>query len=272
MKLKLSLFQPNKFLVITLLATFISFLACKKDSKTNTVPETPVTPTGGGLVVLVFHPKVDTATLIFNKKYVNKNTDTFTVSKFNYFTSNINLFRSDNSSFTESNSYHLVRHSSGADYTYSLSNVPAATYTSMCLTIGFDSTRNVSGVQSGDLDPANSSDMYWSWNSGYIFMKLEGSAPSSGASNKQYEFHIGGFTGLNKTQRLVVLNFGNIPTIVKEGGTSIIHIKVDVNEIFSNPNKIDFKTQYNILNSGANAKMVADNYADIMSLDKIQNN
>ena len=53
----------------------------------------------------------------------------------------------------------------------------------------------------GCLDPgAEASDMYWTWNSGYIFLKMEGKYDDrtdtiSTASN--YFYHIGGFGNLN---------------------------------------------------------------------------
>jgi hypothetical protein len=57
--------------------------------------------------------------------------------------------------------------------------------------LGVDSLANVSGAQTGALDPLN--DMFWTWNSGYIFFKLEGESPQSGADLHRIEHHLGGF-------------------------------------------------------------------------------
>jgi len=35
--------------------------------------------------------------------------------------------------------------------------------------------------------------MFWTWNSGYIFFKLEGNSPVSTQPNGKIEYHIGGF-------------------------------------------------------------------------------
>ena len=59
--------------------------------------------------------------------------------------------------------------------------------------IGVDSARNTSGAQLGALDPANS--MFWSWNSGYIFVRMEGNSPQSTQPYNKLQFHIGGFKG-----------------------------------------------------------------------------
>lgn len=55
--------------------------------------------------------------------------------------------------------------------------------------IGIDSVINTSGAFGGDLDPTNG--MYWSWQSGYINVKLEGKiiAPKP----QKFEYHLGGY-------------------------------------------------------------------------------
>lgn len=59
--------------------------------------------------------------------------------------------------------------------------------------VGIDSVTNVSGVYGGALDPTNG--MYWSWQSGYINLKIEGNyiAPRV----KKFEYHLGGYAGEN---------------------------------------------------------------------------
>ncbi|MEI6022002.1 MAG: MbnP family protein [Bacteroidota bacterium] len=255
----------------TSLCLLLILMACKKDPvNTNTDP-TP-TPEAKGKLNLEFIAKVDTARLAFNKLYINLNGDSLMVTKFNYFISNIVLTRSDNSVYTESESYHLVRHTSATSFTLPLSNVPVGNYKFISFMLGVDSTRNVSGTQSGDLDPVNVSDMFWSWNTGYIFLKLEGTAGRVPTSDKKFQFHIGGYGGINKTQRRFNLSFGSATANVKETATPLVQFNVDVNEIFTYPNKLDFKTQYNILNQGTTAKMVADNYADMIRFNLVQNN
>lgn len=54
--------------------------------------------------------------------------------------------------------------------------------------LGVDSLSSISGIKSGALDPRNG--MYWTWNSGYIFFKLEGRI-----NGKAFIWHIGGYSG-----------------------------------------------------------------------------
>lgn len=245
--------------------------SCKKDEP-STVVDPPVTTNITGNIVLEFKPKVDTTLLVFGKKYLNLNNDSFSVSKFNYFISNIAFVNSDNVVVKEVDSFHLIKHESGKIFTLNISNIPIGSYKSISFTLGVDSARNVSGVQSGDLDPSISSDMFWGWNTGYIFLKLEGNAPKVSASNKRFEYHIGGYGGINKAQRNFNLNFANSLALVKEGAAPKIQFISNVNEVFSKPVAIDFSTQYNILNQGPNAKMMADNYADMIGFFQLQNN
>ena len=68
--------------------------------------------------------------------------------------------------------YFLVNFANAGSTRISLKTIPAS-FNRIAFTIGVDSIRNVSGAQTGALDPANG--MFWTWNSGYIMAKLEGS-------------------------------------------------------------------------------------------------
>jgi hypothetical protein len=80
--------------------------------------------------------------------------------------------------------------------TYDLSG-----YNSMQFNVGIDSSTQVSGVMGGDLDPVHG--MYWTWQSGYIDIKMEGVVYSA-ATKKEVQYHIGGyqppFNALRKIQ------------------------------------------------------------------------
>jgi len=57
--------------------------------------------------------------------------------------------------------------------------------------IGIDSLTHVSGAMGGALDPLNG--MYWTWQSGYINIKIEGSSSLSSARNNEFQYHLGGY-------------------------------------------------------------------------------
>lgn len=258
-----------KVLNLLLLAGMLSISACKKDSKQASPDPTPETPTGS--IQLEFKNMVDTNALTFGTKYVNANGDTFTVSKFNYFVSNIVFIKTDNSGFAEPNSYHLVKHNSPASWVFTVSGVPTGNYKAVQFMLGVDSTRNVSGAQTGGLDLTTAGDMFWGWSSGYIFMKIDGTSPQSGSAQKTINFHIGGFEGANKTMRNFNFNFGTTTANVSIGTTPMLHFTTNLNEVFKSPVKLSFANLYNITDPGPTARTVADNYADMFSLKSVQN-
>ncbi|RYY48454.1 MAG: hypothetical protein EOO06_10245, partial [Chitinophagaceae bacterium] len=69
--------------------------------------------------------------------------------------------------------------------------IRSQTYSQVSFNLGVDSILNCSGAQDGDLDPLNG--MFWTWNSGYIFFKLEGYSDSSRADLQRIEQHVGGY-------------------------------------------------------------------------------
>jgi len=254
------------FLFLALTLAFLFLSSCDKENK-KPAPNDPPAPVTGKMSI-VFNHLVDDQDLVFNKNYVNPKGDTFTVTRFLYYISNIVLTHADNTKFTVPNSYYLIDHSKPATMKLNLSNIPPANYKSISFLIGVDSTRNVSGVQSGDLDPAKG--MFWSWNSGYIFLKLEGKAPKS-PGNASYTYHIGGFEGENKTQRNVYLDFNAQTANVTANGAPLVLLNVNVNELFKTPHLIDISTDYYYMSPGSGAAVIADNYADMITFTQIQN-
>lgn len=59
------------------------------------------------------------------------------------------------------------------------------------LILGVDSLTTSKGILEGDLDPTLG--MYWTWQSGYINVKLEGSSPLIPGKRKEFQFHLGGY-------------------------------------------------------------------------------
>jgi hypothetical protein len=253
-----------KFLTLVLLSGFIS---CKKDTK-SPEPEPAPTPSSG-ILKIEFENLVDTNPLVLNQNFVNPKGDTVNISKFNYYISNIVITKNDNSTFVEPNSYHLVEAITPSTNVISLANVPEGSYKSISFMLGVDSARNCSGAQDGDLDPAK--DMSWGWSTGYIMVKIEGISPKSSSFTKSLTYHIGGYGGVNKTQRNFNFNFASTTANVSKTVTPMIHLSVNIMEFFKTPNLIDVVTQFNQGVVGPSAKVYADNYADMISFEHVHN-
>lgn len=114
---------------------------------------------------------------------------------------------------------------------------------SISFALGVDSLTNVSGALSGDLDPTKG--MYWTWNSGYINLKLEGSSPVSPYPSHQFELHLGGYLPPHTTAQHVALE-------VK--GRTQVTVDVDVAPLLK---AADLRTRCNLMRPGARATELA---------------
>jgi hypothetical protein len=256
--------MKNIFFILFFLSFFIS---CKKDVK-NEAPV--VVPTGN--LQINFAAQANTYSFSLGQSFVTANLDTLTITKFKYFISNVVLTKEDNTTYSVPECYHVIDHSSTGKKTISLNEVPVGNYRSIKFMLGVDSARNRSGAQTNGLDPANeATDMYWTWSSGYIMIKVEGTSPQSGNGTKAIEYHMGGFGGVNKTQRTFDLNFGINTLTVADGKDPQLFLNSNIAEFFRTPTKINVNTTYGVLSAGATAKIFADNYADMITFDHLQN-
>lgn len=198
--------------------------------------------------------------------YRNALNQDFSVTKFKYYISNIVLSRKDGKPVTYKN-YFLIDEEKPDAKKIVLENLPYGEYVSVNFTIGVDSLDNCSGAQSGALDPING--MFWTWNTGYIFMKLEGVSEFSPAPNAMLEYHIGGFKKPHNCIRTVSLPLDKSISITNNSNATI-DIKTDVLEILKTPFSIDFSALSSVTDFN-NATLIADNYSDIFSTLKINN-
>lgn len=155
-----------------------------------------------------------------------KTGDTLTFTMLKFYVSNIRLKKQDGTWWAQPESYYLVDVSQPNGSVLKINDVPAGTYTAMEYTMGVDSARNVSGVQTGALSVFNG--MYWDWNSGYIMLKAEGESPNS--STKAFVLHLGGFKGEENIVTTKTTDFG---------GTSltIANDKQPVVKLLANPGR-----------------------------------
>ncbi|MCU0359693.1 MAG: hypothetical protein MUF75_03070 [Bacteroidia bacterium] len=246
------------------------FSSCKKEDVKPPVQEPAPSPSVEfGNVNIEFVHVVDNELLDLGKAFIGPAGDTFIVNKFNYYISNIVFVKEDNSLFTQTNSYYLIEESKSSSKKISIGSVPFGKYKSIRFLLGVDSTRNVSGAQTGALDPAKG--MFWNWSTGYIMLKLEGTAPTSTVMGKNIEYHMGGFKGINKVQRNIEINFSASGIDVAKGAViPLLKLQTNVNEIFKNPNTISFSSLPVVTSAGANAKLLADNYEDMITLKSIE--
>ena len=192
-------------------------------------------PSGGKLTVVFDHYVGDQLLQLDTATYTNALGQPFTITKFKYYIGNIRL-RKAGGDVVAFDDYHLIDEEEAPSKKISL-DIPAGEYNGIDLIVGVDSLHNCSGAQSGALDPVNA--MFWAWNTGYIFLKLEGKSPASSSPGHVFEYHIGGYKQPANCIRHVSLSFAQ-PFTMENAGSKELHLKADAAEILKTPKAIDF--------------------------------
>jgi hypothetical protein len=242
----------------------LSFASCKKSAISD-----PIATKGS--FTIEFDHVVNGSPLVFNTQaYTNAHGDQFTLSTFKYYVSNIKLTKTDGSIYQVPESYLLVDAAKPETFFNKIGEIPTGDYTAISFLIGVDEARNLAGAQTGALDPTNG--MFWTWNSGYIFVKLEGNSPQSTAKDKSLTFHVGGIVAPNNTVRTTKTTFTEAnPLRIRTDKNPQLHFKVDAASLFTGKQEIDF-AKLNFTMGGADATIIADNYVNgLFKLDHIHN-
>lgn len=240
--------------------------------------------TGFNDVEIEFDNRAGNSPLVFGVEYTNAAGEKLTFSTFNYYVSNFILVKQDGSEYVvpKDSCYFLCKHEDAKSRALVLKNVPAGDYTGVKFMIGVDSAKSVSSIDErpGILDPAaGASGMYWSWNAGYIFVKVEGTSPQAplnpGTNQNTFQYHTGLFGGfssptLNNLKSVHLHTHHGEVAMVRRSGGPHFHVYVDILEMFTNPTNISVATNPSS-HAGAFSKTVADNYADMFELDHVHN-
>ena len=208
---------------------------------------------------LLFQTTVNGSPFSFDSAYQNQFGETFRVRNFRYYLSHIRLVYEDGKTVSIRIAPHLTNEADSSSKQLHVT-APKGNLTAIQFLLGIDSATNVSGVQSGDLDPAKG--MFWIWNTGYIMAKLEGSSLSSKAPGKQYSYDIGGYKPGENAAREINLPLSSaashqLPTFI---------ITADIGKWFYGKNDIKISEQPMCHSPGKLAMQVAVNYADMFSI------
>ena len=220
-----------------------------------------------GTVTVIFKNLVNNNPIVlYDSSYTNPFGENYVISKFKYYISAVTLYASRKSS-KEKNSYHLINQAVDSSLYFSIS-LPENNYDSIGFLLGVDSARNTAGAQTGALDPLN--DMFWTWHTGYVMEKLEGTSPQSNAVNNKMEYHLGGFSGENNVLNYITLRFpGNKKLIIKKGKTSSIVMEVDVNKFWNTGKEIKICTTQVCTSPGLLAKQMAGNFSRLFTISEV---
>ncbi|MFN5324528.1 MAG: MbnP family protein [Bacteroidota bacterium] len=268
--------NSTKFRLFSLpaLALLLLFSSCEKDKSTETPPTTPPIPSMSIEIenVVPFGTGNNFTTLKFDTFYVNAAADTFSVSMFKYFLSNIRLIKADGTEQKIPNTYFLVDHAKPASKMLDLFDVPEGNYTGIRFTIGIDDVTHTLGTSPSAFTIAQNNGMWWPDWGEYIHLKLEGTIKPL---EEFYQIHIGGYQGSNTNFKDVQLAFdeggGNLKElIVVSGKKPVLHLNTNLMEMFldssNNPIGLVSTTV-----SGPDATQFANGYSNMIIYSHLHN-
>jgi hypothetical protein len=125
--------------------------------------------------------------------------DTVRFEKIRFYLSNIQLLHKGKVVANDPVAVHLISLDDSSSLFWSIPLAAGVHYDEVSMIIGTDSLRNVSGANEGPLDPIHG--MYWSWQSGYINIKIEGYSPSCPSRKHKFQYHLGGYNGSTASQQ-----------------------------------------------------------------------
>ncbi len=220
----------------------LSILSCDNSDEDTPVP-TPVD--GEGKLSLFFDNKynpMNSEELELGKTYITAAGDSITISTLRYWVSNIKLYNGSELAYEDVDGYYLVeKTASNTRQMIDLENIPAGTYTKVEFSIGVNAAVNDTlGSGKGELNLTDG--MFWSWNTGYKFLRMDGSFYNPDSSNYQPLRVHTGFDSYYITKEMDLSGFE-----VAKDGNHEFHFMVAVNRIFDGqPNVLDVKEKNGI--------------------------
>jgi hypothetical protein len=151
--------------------------------------------------------------------------DTIKITELKFYISKITFLQNGQEIYAEPNSFHLIDARVSNSLSLLINYTNELLFDAIKFNIGVDSITNVSGAMEGALDPTKG--MYWTWQSGYINLKLEANCVNCTAKNKGIVFHLGGYqTPFNALQTKVIPVSKN----------NILTVKIELENLFNQVN------------------------------------
>lgn len=165
--------------------------------------------------------------------------DSISIRVLKFYISGIALHDDKNETWTEMHSFHLLDIHKPSTLELVLGTPELSKARNLTFLLGIDSAINTAGAMGGDLDPVNG--MYWTWQSGYINIKLEGWYYRKGNAPVEFQYHLGGYKFPYATTQEIKIEIPESHTIV---------IPIDVGGFLSS---IDIASLNHLMTPGADA-------------------
>lgn len=217
-----------KHLHIILPALLLAILAtsCEKDPELQ-----PTTFT------LAIHPKVGNQPMVLAQEAVDQENYRIRPTLLKFYLSHIKLTTSDgnNVEIADVVLMDMENLEAGEPMVFKI-EVPDGSYTGIDFWVGLDSVQNYSDPNTFNQEHPLSlfSGTYWTWNTGYRFVMLEGyfdtlpNTPGPVDATRFFNYH----TGINSLYRQAVLGSASQPFSIGEGESYVYNIDLDLNKLW----------------------------------------
>jgi hypothetical protein len=132
---------------------------------------------------------------VFNAKVIPLATplpspDSLTLLELRFYLGHFTFYK-NNVPVLEDKTYHLLDLEDENSLSFPFYFPENTPFDSLAFNLGVDSLTTAAGAMGGDLDPTKG--MFWTWQSGYINVKMEGCSKKSPERNGEFQFHLGGY-------------------------------------------------------------------------------
>ena len=201
----------------------------------------------------LFSPTFGNSALFLDTYYPIALNDSLQITTLKFYISAIELWQDEKLVWKEKTQYHLVDVSEASSLNFFLEFDKLINFNNIKFNLGVDSVTNVSGALGGALDPTRG--MYWTWQSGYINLKLEGNTNLCKARHNEFVFHLGGYQ-----KPFLGVQHLKLETNHKEE----IKITMDIKEVL---NAINLANQNHIMSPSIEAVKIAESIAKTLKVN-----
>lgn len=262
-----------KYTLVLLLCAIISSCSSDNDATTENL-------TGQkGSIALKFDNGVGDQNFAFNTTYQKSNNESFQLTTdLKYIISNVRFKDQNGNEFAvpEGNNMFIIDQddaNNAGEIFLNLDNIDAANYTEITFGIGVDQDKYTQGAtgQGNFLTLAQDKGMFWSWASGYKFVRLDGVYTDATTTNGALAVHMGSVGTSLDNYKEVTLTLPNT-VLVRTNKSPEIHIKADILKIFDGETSVNFADGYNQVHTDATeTPIIAVNMQNMFTVHHVHN-
>jgi len=185
--------------------------------------------------------------------------DALSLNTLRFYLSNFVFLKSGAVVFEEKNSYHLLDLEDESSLALKFEGLANLDFDHLQFNLGIDSLTTISGAMGGDLDPTKG--MFWTWQSGYINFKIEGTFEKCPTRNHEFQFHLGGYLAPFQSVQMVQLSVPKALSSFQKWTN--LEIQLDLTPFFEN---VDWAKKYNIMSPCKEAVVLSKTLANSFSI------